>query len=111
MKSWDQLAESTADACACSFKAIYSKQDVSVFEERCLANQRGVSLSVFNLNDNMKKSKKKILSEIDHFSVKNSNSQWVTNEFNNKSNDFCSIFTVSFYLMITWIVFKLIKKL
>ncbi len=33
-----------------------------------------------NANDNMKKSKKKILFEIDHFSVKNSSSQWVVDD-------------------------------
>jgi hypothetical protein len=33
-----------------------------------------------NLNDNMKKFKKKILFEIDHFSIKNFNSQSVTND-------------------------------
>jgi hypothetical protein len=33
-----------------------------------------------NSNDNMKKSKKKILFEIDHFSIKNLNSQLIIND-------------------------------
>jgi hypothetical protein len=43
--SWNSLAASTTDACACSFKAIYPEQGVPVSGERCLDNQRGVSLS------------------------------------------------------------------
>ncbi len=44
-----------------------------------------------NLNDSMKKSKKRIFLEIDHFSVKNSNSQSITNDLMTKQTIFAAI--------------------
>jgi hypothetical protein len=44
-----------------------------------------------NSNDNMKKSKKRILFEIDHFSVKNLNSQSITDDLMTNSTIFAAI--------------------
>ncbi len=44
-----------------------------------------------NSNDNMKKFKKKILFEIDHFSVKNFNSQSVANDLMTNQTIFAAI--------------------
>jgi hypothetical protein len=44
-----------------------------------------------NSNDNMKKLKKKILFEIDHFSVKNSNSQSITDDLMTNQTIFAAI--------------------
>ncbi len=53
LKSCDQLAASTASVCALLFAqsqmSLYSKRSIPVSEERCLANQRDVSLSLLFL--------------------------------------------------------------
>jgi hypothetical protein len=59
-----------------------------------------------NSNDNMKKSKKRILFEIDHFSIKNSNSQSITDDLMTNQ----TIFAATSHFRFTQWLYELISS-